>query len=333
MSKKIRVGIVGCGSIANQHLSAYQNTAKADIVAVYDVVASAGEKFAERSGAQVVQSVEEMVEKYPLDAVSVCTPPAAHLENCLPFLEAGIAILCEKPLEVNAASATRLFAAVKNSKSLFMTAFCHRFHPGIIELKRLVEKGQLGEPLLFRNIFGGYLSLAGNHRTDPQISGGGCLIDHCCHSIDLFRFLVGDPMQAQAVAGNIMQELPIEDFGMIHLSVNRKSFGEITASYSLKVCRSTVEWYGTKGTAIVSYFDSDRPDLAYRLERDNEWSSVDCSGYPDRFTGEIEHFLSCVREQKAPSVTVEDGLKANQIAAAVYKSVVQGRQIEITYQR
>lgn len=331
MATKLRVGIAGCGKIASAHFAAYQKADEADVVAVYDHVTSAAERFAEQAGAHVTQSIEEMIEKHRLDAVSICTPPAVHMENCLPFLNAGIPVLCEKPLEVNAASAADLSAEVKKSGTLFMVAFCHRFHPAIIELKRLIEDGQLGNPLLFRNIFGGFVPLSGNHRTDPAISGGGCLIDHCCHSIDLFRFLAGDPTHVQAIAGNIMQELPVEDFGMIHLSVNGKSFGEITASYSLKVCGNFVEWYGSKGTAIVSYFDSGHPDLACKLEGESKWTSIDCSSYPDRFSGEVEHFLQCIREKKTPFITAEDGLKANQIVAAVYESAGAGNRVKISY--
>jgi len=133
-------------------------------------------------------------------------------------------------------------------------------------LKRLIREGVLGRAVLFRNIFGGYLRLRGNHRADPAVSGGGCLIDHCCHSMDLFRFLVGDPTEVQAVAANVSQKVPIEDFGMIHLSRRGRSFGEITASYSLKVCRNWVEWYGTKGTALVSYGNPGEPDLQFRTD-------------------------------------------------------------------
>lgn len=328
MSEKLRVGIVGCGGIARAHLRGYEASGNADIVVVYDKVESAAEAFAKDCGADVAQSVEEIVEKHRPDAVSVCSPPAVHLENCRPFIDAKIPILCEKPIEVNVTSAITLANAVRESGVLFMTAFCHRFHPPIIELKRLITEGVLGEPLLFRNIFGGHSNLVGNHRADPKLSGGGPLIDHCCHSIDLFRFLVGEPTYAQAVCGNIMQDLPIEDFGMFHLSINDKCFGEITGSYSLPGCGNSVEWYGTKGCAIINYFSADYPELSYIVEGADR-VVVDCSGHPDRFAGEISHFLCSVREQKSPLMTAEDGLKANQIVAAVYESINRGAKTQI----
>ena len=328
MTRELRIGIVGCGKIARAHLNAYHEIEGTTIAGVFDVNGRAARAFAAETGARAASSVEEMARNDGLDAVSICTPPAAHLENCRPFLKERIPILCEKPLEVNAARAARLAAAVKEDRTQFMVAFCHRFHPPIIELKKLIRSGVLGRPILFRNIFGGYLPLRGNHRAKPELSGGGCLIDHCCHSVDLFRFLVGDPTEVQAVAANVMQKLAIEDFGMIQLSRNGRCFGEITASYSLRVCGNWVEWYGTKGTAVVSYGNPGHPDLQYRIAGE-DWTTVDCSGHPDRFLGEVGHFTDCVRKGRKPAITVDDGLKASRIGAAVYASAEKGGRVAI----
>ena len=327
MAKTLRVGIVGCGGISRAHLAAYQ-AAGVEVVSVYDVVASSAAGMAEQAGARVVGSLKQMADQDRLDAVSICSPPSAHLANAQPFLKRGIAILCEKPLEVNATTAARLARAVKRSRSVFMTAFCHRFHPPIVELRKLIRRGTLGKPLVYRNIFGGYSNLKGNHRTDPALSGGGCLLDHGCHSMDLYRFLVGDPTHVQAVTANIAQDLPIEDFGMIHLSSGGSAFGEITATYSLKVCGNWVEWYGTKGTAVISYWNPGHPDLAYKVAG-GEWRTMDLSTRPTRFTSEVRHFLTCVRSGKTPAVTVDDGLAASRIAAAVYRSAATGRRVAV----
>ncbi len=330
MSREMRVGIVGCGGIARAHADGYKSAGRAKIVMVYDPAHKAAKRLAAETGATAAGSLAEMIKDDHLDAVSICSPPAAHMDNCAPFLKAGIPVLCEKPIEVNAVRAARLAAVARRSGTIFMTAFCHRFHPSIIELKKLIGNGLLGRPLLFRNIFGGYSKLKGNHRTKPEISGGGCLVDHCAHSVDLFRFLVGEPAYAQAFAGNIMQKLRIEDFGMIHLATRgNKAFGEITASYSLKGCGNYVEWYGTKGLAIISYWNASHPDLTYKLEHDKEWTTVDCSRHPGRFAGEISHFLDCAAKRRQPSITADDGLKAARIAHAIYASVARGRRVAV----
>jgi len=326
---ELRIGIVGCGNIARAHISGYGNCAGIKIAAVFDPVPDCARKMAGETGARAAGSVKELIDRDKIDAVSICSPPSAHLDNCAPFLEAGVHVLCEKPLEVNAVRAAKLAALAKRSNSLFMTAFCHRFHPPVIEARRLIREGVLGQPVLFRNIFGGWFALKGNHRMNRKLSGGGCLVDHACHSVDLFRFLAGEPTAVQAVAANVAQKVPIEDFGLMHLSVRDKVFGEITASYSLKVCENLVEWYGTKGTAVIGYGGDDLPDLRYKAEGAEKWTVVDCRRHPDRFTGEIRHFLECVRLGRRPSVTVEDGLQAARIAAAVYESAATGRRVTV----
>ena len=329
MRKKLRIGIVGCGNIAKAHLKGYEGAGGAAIVSVYDISATAAEAMARQTGACVAASVTDMARKHSLDAVSICTPPACHYDSCKPFLKARIPIICEKPLELNATTAARFAAAVKKSRCLFMIAFCHRFHPPIIKLKELIKERVLGRPILFRNIFGGHSDMSKNHRANPALSGGGPLIDHCSHSVDLFRFMVGDPTRVQGMAANVMQKLAVEDLGMMQLDAAGKALGEITGSYSLPLGSNFVELYGTKGRAVVSYFNPGHPELAYIVDRDTGWREVDVSKLPERFAGEIGHFLSCVRSGKKPAITVDDGLKANRIVSAVYKSVAEGRRIKL----
>lgn len=326
--KTLRIGIVGCGRIAHRHLDAYHAQRGAKVVSVFDIDPARAESFArEAGGARVAASAPDMAESDRLDAVSICTPPALHLDACGPFLDRRIPLLCEKPLEVDERRARRLAQRVEESATIVMTAFCHRFHPPIVELRRLIKSGTLGEPLLFRNIFaGGILALQGDHRAERAVSGGGSVIDHCSHSVDLFRFLAGEPTHVQAMAGNILQKAAVEDFNMIHLRRGRDLFGEITASYSLPVCESHIEWHGTKGTAFVHY--NRGPDLEYSLDG-LSWKKVNCGRHPEPFKGQIRHFLTCVRTGRRPSVSVDDGLKANRIVAAAYRSIAEERCVRI----
>ncbi len=331
MKRRIRAGIVGCGGIARAHLAAYQADGAADVVAVHDAHAPAAEALAALCGASVAAHPSDLAANYALDVVSVCSPPTTHLAVSTPFIEARVAVLCEKPLEGNVASAAALAGLVRRHSATFMPAFCHRFHPAIIELKKLIESGVLGEPVLFRNIFGGYVPLAGNHRADPALSGGGALLDNGCHSIDLYRCLMGEPSDVQAISAHVLQDLPVEDFGMFHLMADGARLGQIISSYSLKGSASTLEWYGSAGCASVNYFSPNLPDLSYRVEGNSKEVVVDCSALPDRFTAEVSHFLECVRTGQPLALTVEDGLRANQIVAALYASARSGKRAAFDY--
>jgi len=326
----IRVGIVGCGKVAGNHLGAWQRIEGVEVTCVFDVRRKAAREMARQCGAKVARSLEEMASRYGLHAVSICTPPAMHMASAAPFLEAGIAVYCEKPLEVDLARAREFARAVRKGRSVFMMGFNHRFHPPIIELRRLIDSGVLGMPMLFRNIFGGWVALSGNHRARAEVSGGGCLIDHGSHSVDLFRFLVGEPTAVQAVTANIRQRLTVEDFGMVHLLVDERAFGEITTSYSVPCTGNWVEWHGDKGSAFVSYWNEGRPDLEYVVAGEKP-KTVDCSAHnPNRYLNAFTHFLGCVRSRRPPAVGIEDGLAAMRIGDAIYRSAKNGKRIRIT---
>lgn len=326
---ELKIGIVGCGAISRCHTNPYRK-AGAQIALVYDIHRAAAEKLAGEVGAQVADSLEAMAKPGVLDAVSICTPPAFHLENCLPFVRARIPVLCEKPLEVNLSSASRLAAEVRKRRGTFMTAFCHRFHPPIIEAKKLIDSGALGRPLFFRNMFASRYTLKGNHRANPKISGGGCVADNATHAVDIFRFLMGNVAAVQAQIANLVQREQVEDFGLLFLHGTKGRVGEIVCSYSFPHAADYVEVLCEKGTVTVSYWMAGRSPLAYRLEGEREERTVDTSQMPDRFTAEIAHFLECVSTGKKPAVTAMDGLASAKVIAAAYASAKTGRLTKIS---
>ncbi len=329
MKKQLRVGVIGCGNISRQHIAAYQAINGTTIVSVSDAHAPAAEATARDTGADVADSVTQMIRRDRPDIVSVCTPPATHLDVCRPLLRTGIAIYCEKPMEVNPQRAAKLADAVKRSRIPFMIGFGHRFHAPIIELKKLIIADKLGRILLMRNVFGGYSSQKGNHRSDPTVSGGGTLIDNTSHSIDLFRHLVGNPTRVTAVAANLMQRLRIEDFAAVRLDKAGKAFGELISGYALPHCENTVDLHGTDGMAKVTYWDPRHPELEYQSGR-GKWKTVDCSKHPpSRCESAIRHFIGCVRRRHQPDITARDGVAASRIVAGAYQSAKTGKTIDL----
>ena len=334
--RKLRVGVVGCGNVARAHVLSYQSISRVEIVSVFDVSKATARKRireSELTDARIAESLKEMVDEDKLDAVSVCTPPAFHHQCAKPFLAAGVPVYCEKPLEIDLPAARKFAATVKKCGTLFMMGYNHRFYGPIIEMKKVIDSGILGKPLLFRNIFGGYMKLKGGHRADAGVSGGGCLIDHCSHSVDLFRYLVGEPTEVHAWGGNVMQNAAIEDFGMINFSIDGKAFGEITATYSIPAAPNWVEWHGTKGSALANYWNAGHPDLELKFPGGAS-REIDCSKHDEnRYLNALRHFTDCVRKKEAPLVTAEDGLRASAIVDAVYKSNREGKRVRISKRR
>jgi len=195
--KKLRVGVIGTGMIANAaHLPAYANIAnRADIVAVSDNRLEAAQETAARFNVpNVYENPQKMLDEMNLDIVSICTPNNYHKEWTIAALRAGCHVACEKPVAVAYKDAVEMFAeAEKAKKHLFVTQTM-RFSDNVISAKRIVETGRLGDPY-----FGelGIIRRRGIptwglfHMKEHNFGGPFC--DLGVHFLDTFLHLSGNP--------------------------------------------------------------------------------------------------------------------------------------------
>jgi predicted dehydrogenase len=313
----MQISIIGCGVIAHEHFNAWQKNG-CEVVSVYDLNQKAKQEFAEKYEITAAESIDVILAAKP-DAVSICTPPGTHFELAGTFVKAGIPVLCEKPLAATLKQAEALAKEVDGSDVPFMVGFCHRWHPAIIKLKELMDSGKLGQTIFIRNVFSGAMNLAGDHRANIELSGGGTLIDTCSHSIDLFRHLAGEIDGVVAAAETVAQDIAVEDFANLTLR-SGKIHGDIFACHSVGVGMANLEVHGTNGMAVVTYFSADEPDLKHRLVGDEKWTEVDCSDLPDRFAGEVAAFIESIKGEANQMCTVEDGLRVSKVIDNAYKS-------------
>lgn len=329
-TKPWRLGIVGCGSVAHLHAGAIAATAEAKLTRVFDVRAEAAEKFAATHGAQAARSIEQMIDS-GLDAVIVSTPPAYHESSSLPFLDAGVAVLCEKPLAQNFAAAQRFAEKARARKAPLLMAFTLRFHPALVRLRQLVVEGSLGPIHFFHCQFGGYTDLRTDHRGNSELAGGGSLADNGVHACDLFRWLVGEPTTMQAMIGNLTQQVNVEDSGSINLSINNQCLGQITTTCALERFANRIELYGLHGSAAVSFGLAPLPELLVRWN-DGTSQTIDCAGLPEKRVAQLRALLDAV-ETGHCATTIDDGLAGNRLISAAYESARTGRTLELSAPR
>ncbi|MHB1293981.1 MAG: Gfo/Idh/MocA family protein [Anaerolineae bacterium] len=317
MSKKLRIAIIGCGGIAHAHATAYRACPDlCELVAGSDVSAAAVQKLADAFGLTAYTDTSAMLDAVKPDAVSICTPPAWHLPMARLAAERGIAILCEKPLARNLAEAEELVALVHATGVTFMNALCHRFHGPINQLRGLIADGTLGEPVYWRNRFAfRFEGVQDRWFVNPEVAGGGVLLDTAVHSLDIFRYVIGEIRTIQA---QVSTHLPIavEDSAALLVSTASGVTGEISCSWVTPPGEATITLYGTKGMARLDYGAD--PNLSYQLPGE-PWTPVPYTG-PDRFEGEVRHFCTCVRDGVCPSITVEDGARVIALIDEAYRS-------------
>jgi predicted dehydrogenase len=314
-----RVGVIGLGGIGRIHIASWKVNGVTP-VAFADAVPAALEAAVAEHGGEGFDDGDELIRSGTVDIVSICTPPRFHRDLAIAAAEAGVAVLCEKPLGRTLEDAEAIVEAVERRGTLFSVGFCHRFEPAIETLKTMIESGELGDVITLRNRFAGLMANA--HETwfsDPEISGGGALADTSIHSIDLFRHLVGDASDVQAMTSTRATEhgpaLGVEDSGVMILRTERGELGVIESSWRTPPGEWTVTVYGTKGAAVVDYGTGGfRFTDAAGTTRDVE---VDPGSQFDR---EFAHFLACWRGEAEPRVTVRDGLEANRVLHVAYGS-------------
>ena len=318
--ENLRIGIVGCGGIGGRHLLSYQNNGHTP-TALADAFSEAAAKAAEKWGGKPYGDWREMFAQEQLDAISVCTPPNVHREISVAALEAGIPVLCEKPMTTTLADAEAIAQAAESTGTLFFIGHCHRFQPQIQKLRELIDAGELGAVRMFRTRIGfHFLRAESSWFTDAEISGGGILIDTHVHSVDIFRYLCGEVEEVTALTSTMDTPLGpamrVEDSAIMTVRSTEGVLGVMEASWRTPPGEVQVTVYGTAARAVVNY---QTLQLTLQKADEKEARPIEVED-ANRFDREIEHFLACVRGEQQPRLKPEDGVIAIRCLMAAYES-------------
>lgn len=317
----VRFAIVGAGAIAQAYAQAFGRTKCAVLAAVVDCRAEAAEAMAKAAGCAAFTSIEQMLEMVEIDAAIVCTPPATHQDVCLELITRGVHVLCEKPLAIDSASAEKMIGAAEMHNVIFTMASKFRYVADVAQAKALIAAGTIGEVVLFENVFTGRVDMTQRWNSDPLIAGGGVLIDNGTHSVDVTRFCLGELAEVQAMEGNRIQELPVEDTAKMFVRSRAGVLASIDLSWSVsKELPYFIAVYGSAGTMLVGWRES-----KYRRAGEQEWT-VFGNGYDKvaAFQRQIENFAGAVRGEEPLVVTPEDALASVQVIEAAYRSLSRG---------
>jgi predicted dehydrogenase len=322
-----RVGIVG---LAHVHAAAY-----AAILADMDDVEFIGvaEHRPELRDGWTVGDVFDDLDALigaRVDAVIVCTQTNEHLAAVVQLAEAGVDVLCEKPLATTASDAREIVDVCDDAGVNLMTAFPMRFSPPLIEGAQWIDEQRAGAVLAFMGTNNGRIPT--DHAAwfaDPVAAGGGAVMDHVVHLVDIMRWWLGaEPVAVYADLNRVFHpEALVETGGVVTITFDDGVIGTIDCSWSRPDNYPiwgglTIETVGTEGVFTIDAF-------AERLEM---WSRgtttwVDWGHDPNRSM--IEHFVAAVRGDHSLAVTGVDGLRATEVALATYRSADAGQPVEV----
>jgi predicted dehydrogenase len=342
----LRIGFVGTGLIAWAHGLGLQamidgGLIEAEIAVVLDQNEQRAQGFAAAFGADVVAELGQLMER--CDAVWVCTPTVAHRKAVDAALGAGRAVFCEKPLATGLAGAQWLVQAVAASGVPAQSGLVLRSAPVFRALRELVASGTLGRPMaaIFRD--DQYFPIQGTYasqwRADVTQAGGGCLIEHSIHDVDILRFCFGEVDQVSARTANFSGHPGIEDLASVSLSFTSGLEAHLTSVWHNILSRGStrrIELFCQEGTVWLD--DEFRGPL--HLQTSREAREIPCPsprwvddlplnhdevGLAIRAYAEADRgFVDAVVGRRIPTPSLEEALVAHQLVDAAYRSATRG---------
>lgn len=357
-ASKLRVGIIGAGSIAQySHLPGYNRLPDVRVVALCDVDAERAKSMADAFGVpRIFTDYEAMLRQEALDVVSICTPNALHAPMTIAALEAGAHVLCEKPMAVTTVEAQAMADTAHRSGRKLSVGFHYRFRPDTLLLKRAIDDGVLGQiyyakaSILRASGIPGY----GTWFTNKDLAGGGALMDIGVHFLDLTLWLMGHPRPVAVTGATFAKFGPqarrLGSWGATHVksparfdvddlatALVRFENGAILsleaswAGYSGPAHR--VQLFGESGGAEISpeRFGRDQPLHLFGDIGDVPSESMPTLPHPrisahDRL---IEAWIDCIRADEPPAITPEQGILTTQIIEAIYRSAEEGQEVRL----
>jgi dihydrodiol dehydrogenase / D-xylose 1-dehydrogenase (NADP) len=191
--KAVRWGILGTGTMAEQFAGALLTLPDSILGGVVSRTRGRGNEFAARFGVKrSFESVPELLADPTIDIVYVATRNEFHTEDMLATLNAGKAVLCEKPFALNASEGRAVVETARRLRIFCMEAMWMRFSPAVSELRNIVKRGQIGFPQLIAAQFGVSIPFDRDHRVYAS-QGGGALYDLGVYPISLTQMLLGKP--------------------------------------------------------------------------------------------------------------------------------------------
>jgi perosamine synthetase len=327
--QKVRIGIVGCGQMGRWHLDAYQRNPRVEVVAFADAHLAHADAFAREAGGRAYESHIAMLAGERLDGISICTVPVTHRAIAADALRAGVHVLCEKPLATSREDAEAMAALAEAQKRLLLTAFKFRFFDEVIKTRELIASGAIGNIIHARLMFGGYMDMSGSWYAQPEMSGGGVLLDNGPHAFDLARALFGEIASVSATTSR-HQQLSVEDTAQVRCELARGGVLTVDLSWSLPVpSRNYLEIFGSQGAALL-----DLEGLSYRLNTWRNWKRVaNQASIKDAFARQTEHFVAAIGSGRPHVTTLADGVATQRLIEAAYRSVATSRPVALIEER
>jgi predicted dehydrogenase len=343
---KVGVGMLGSGFVAAIHLDCFNQIPDAEVRAVASLPEGKPDEFARKHGIpKHFTDYRRLLELDEIDVITIGIPNDLHCEVAVAAAQAGKHVICEKPLCMNLAEADRMIQACNDAgvKLMYAEELC--FAPKYVRCKELCDTGALGKLYMLKQCE----KHDGPHAAwfwDVERSGGGVVMDMGCHGFEFFRWVLGKPKALNVYAEMSLNVQQAKTRGEDNAIVIVNFDGGCTCVAEEGWAKfggmeDRAEFYGSRGviyadllqgTGIRTYTDV---GYDYAVEKASTTKGWTFTTYHEAwnygFPQEMAHFIDCVKNDKQPLETGEDGRVVLEIILAAYESARTGKRIDLPF--
>ena len=334
MSNKIKAALIGCGMIADTHLTALLN-AGANVVGVYDANLDRAADFAAARGMKAYNSMDELLSD-DITVVSVCTPSGTHASLAETIMEHGKYAIVEKPMALTVEECAHIIEVEKKTGRFCAPISQLRFSPVFRQVRTAIEEGRFGRMIM------GLLSMkyyrapsyyAGSWRGTKAMDGGGALMNQGIHGIDMMCGLLGYPISVSGHTATLLHDIEVEDTAVASLVFPNGTLGVIDGSTAVTHAKPRrLELCGTTASLTLEedvIVHTDGIDLLSRTESGYKSFSDPTAISTDLHEYQFCNILAAIAGNEPLFYTSEEALKTVAVITAIYESSRTGKTISL----
>jgi predicted dehydrogenase len=336
------IGIIGGGGISDTHARAAGEVEGVEVTAFYGDNPEKISQLAQRYGGNCFHDLDSFLSHEPLDLVIIGSPSALHAEQGIAAARRGLHVLTEKPIDVTTAKADELIEACERARVKLGVCFQDRVSPDIVRLKRLLDDGRIGRPIVCSGYVKWYRPpeyyANSRWRGRRALDGGGALMNQGVHTVDLLLWLMGDVERVYARTITAFHSIEVEDTAVATLEFCNGAVGTLEAATSIYPgYQRRVEVSGSEGTIVLEHdriagADLRTPDATLVIQGESNTNASASSPIVSDISGHrrlIEDFIQAIDTNGRPVCDGNEGRRSVQLVEAIYQSSQLGQPVQV----
>jgi len=300
--KRVNVGVIGVGAMGHNHVRVYSRLKNANLMAVSDLMKGTLAEVSKKYQTVGFVDYDNILKMPEIEAVSVCVPTTYHHSVVMGAIEQGKHVLVEKPIAFTLDEARDMIRAAKREGVKLATGHVERFNPAVLEAKKLIREGLIGEIVS--------VSAKRVGPFPPRIKDVGVTIDLAIHEVDVMAYLLDSPAsKVYAHVGSRLEKCEFEDHAEIMMEFYNGASGVLEVNWLTPYKQRKLEVTGTEGILALDYIDQDVEIFGKNARKVRV-------PHHEPLMEELNSFLNSIIDDEKPKITGEDGMHALKVVLA-----------------